>query len=173
MIYVQIDKCRFGTLLVFILFCTGTAADLCKAGEASEKATPTGELKLEGQHIERLVLRRNDGHTETLSNPGETIKLPAGEYLLQDVRLKGGYIRNRITTVERITIRAGQQEFLKGGAPLVPTIKVQREGRILVMNYELRGAGGETYTGGDRSKPPTFAVYKNQKKIASGKFEFG
>jgi len=87
--------------------------------------------------------------------------------------LKGGYTRNRITTSERITIRAGRQEVLKIGAPLVPTIKAQRQGRILRLSFELLGVGGEAYTTGDRSTPPTFTVYKGQREIASGEFEFG
>jgi hypothetical protein len=132
-----------------------------------------GELKLEGKDVERLVLRRNDGHTEIPTNPGQIIRLPAGEYLLQDVRLKGAYTRSRSAVNERITIRAGQQELVKVGAPLVPTIKVQRQGRILRLSYDLLGVGGESYTGGDRSTPPTFTVYKGDKQITSGQFEFG
>jgi hypothetical protein len=63
--------------------------------------------------------------------------------------------------------------MLKVGAPLKQTVRVQRQGGILVLNYELLGVGGEKYTGPDRSKPPTFTVYKGDKEIASDKFEFG
>ena len=158
-----------GSFIAILLFLAiGTCP--CKA---QDESTVLGELKLEGKHIERLVLRRNDGHAETFNNPEETIRLPAGEYLLQEVRLKGAYIRNRLGGGERIMVRQGQQEVLKVGAPLIPTLSVQRQGRILVMSYELLGAGSEAYTGGDRSKPPTFAVYKGQKEVASGQFEFG
>jgi len=41
------------------------------------------------------------------------------------------------------------------------------------MNYELLGVGGEQYTGGNRSEPPTFTVYRGDKEVASDKFEFG
>jgi hypothetical protein len=43
------------------------------------------------------------------------------------------------------------------------------------MAYQLVGAGGEAYqlANQDRSHPPEFAVFKGDKKIASGKFEFG
>jgi hypothetical protein len=173
MSYTQIDKRRFTDSLITVLLLLGTRACLCQAQEPSKPDSALGELRLEGKDVERLVLRRNDGHTETLKNPEETIRLPAGEYLLQDVRLKGAYIRSRSAGSERITIRAGQQEVLKVGAPLVPTLKVQRQGRILRLSYELLGVGGEAYTNGDRSKPPTFAVYRGQRKIASDKFEFG
>jgi hypothetical protein len=61
----------------------------------------------------------------------------------------------------------------KVGAPLKQTVKTQRQGRILVLNYELLGIGGEIYTDSNRNKPPTFTVYKGDKEIASDKFEFG
>lgn len=156
---------------VFLIL--GIRACLCQAQEPNKPASPMGELKLEGKFIEQLALQRNDGHTETFNNPEQTVQLPPGEYLLQEVRLRGGYTRSRSARNERITIKADQQEVLKVGAPLVPTIKVQRQNRLLRLSYDLLGAGGEAYSTGDRSKPPTFAVYKGQKQIASGKFQFG
>jgi hypothetical protein len=62
---------------------------------------------------------------------------------------------------------------LKLGAPLAQTVKVQRQGSVLVLNYELLGSGGEKYSGSNRSKPPTFTIYKGDKEIASDKFEYG
>jgi hypothetical protein len=41
------------------------------------------------------------------------------------------------------------------------------------MHYELLGIGGEQYTNGSRAEPPTFAVYRGDRKIASDNFEFG
>lgn len=170
----QTDKYRSAAILIFILCCIGAAVGLCNTGQTGAKDTPTGELKLEGQHIERLVvMRRSDGYSTTFRNPGQAIRLPAGEYQLHGVHLKGGYTRSRSAGNEQIAIRAGQQEIVRTGAPLVPTITVQRQGRILRLNYELRGVGGEAYTSGDRSRPPTFAVYRGQEKIDSGRFEFG
>ncbi len=173
MSYSQINECKCAPLVGFVLFCLGAAVGLCDAQETGEKDPPLGVLKLEGNHLEFIELRAKDGHVEQITRPEETIELPPGEYLLGEVRLKGGYTRQRLGDVGRITVDKGKEEILKVGAPLVPTIKVQREGRILRLSYELRGVGGETYTGGDRNKPPTFAIYKGQKQIASGKFEFG
>ena len=47
--------------------------------------------------------------------------------------------------------------------------------RLVSSGYRLIGAGDETYqlTDQNRSQPPEFAIYKDDKKIASGKFEFG
>jgi hypothetical protein len=166
---------RFAALLIFMLFCMEAAVDLCDARETGTKDSALGVLELEGKHVEQLVLRRRDGHTEGFTRPDETIQLPAGEYQLQEARLKGDYTCRSmgISGGSWVTVAVDKAAVFKVGAPLVPTLKLQRRGRILVMSYELHGAGGEAYTGGDRSKPPTFAVYKGQKKIASDKFEFG
>jgi len=143
---------------------------------AQEQDSALGELKLEGKYIERLVLQRKDGHTERFDQPDETIKLPMGEYRLQEVRLGGGYIFRSSRTPIRdwIMITEDKPAVLKVGAPLKHSVGIRRRGRILFLDYRLVGVGGEIYTGRmNRSKPPTFTVYKGDKEIASDKFEFG
>ena len=167
-------------ILLAITFTTafflGTGVCLCDAQEADRQGSALGELKLQGKYIERLVLRRKDGRTERFDRLAETIKLPAGEYQLQEAHLKGGYtcrIITRFSGSDWVRVAEDKPAVLKVGAPLEQTVKAKRQGRILVLDYELVGAGGEKYTGGDRSKPPTFTVYKGDKEIASGEFEFG
>ena len=173
--YALIGRCRCASLLVLLFFCMDAGINLCNAQETDVKSPPLGVLKLEGSSLDYIELFAKDGHAERITRPEETVKLPPGEYRLQEVRLRGGYTYyNRgIPRYTWTTVAADKPATLKVGAPLVPTLRVQRQGRILQLSYELRGSGGETYTGGDRSKPPTFAVYKGDKKIASGKFEFG
>jgi len=167
--YLQINKRGYARFLVFVLFCMGMAAGLCNAQDP-----PTGVLKLEGKHLDYIELLAKDGHTERITRPEETVELPPGEYRLQQARLKGGYTYSRrVSGYDWVTVAADKPATLKVGGPLVPTLKVQRQGRILRLSYELRGVGGEAYTGGDRSKPPTFAVYKGQKEVASDKLEYG
>ncbi|UCC99149.1 MAG: hypothetical protein JSW66_04535 [Phycisphaerales bacterium] len=175
MIHAQINKCRFIAWFVFVLFCMGGVVGLCNATETSVQNPSTGVLKLEGTDLDYLVLHRKDGHTERITPPGQIIELPPGEYRFEQVRLKGNYTCLNMggARSDWVTVAADKPATLKVGGPLVPTIKVQRQGRILQLSYDLRGVGGETYMGGDRSKPPTFAVYRGQKKIASGKFEYG
>jgi len=133
-----------------------------------------GELKLEGKHIQQLVLQSRDGKRERFDKPGESITLPAGKYRLQEVHLEGGYVsRIRIVPDDWVTADKDKPAVLKVGAPLKQTVKAQRQGSVLVLNYELLGIGGEIYTDRDTSKPPTFTVYKGDKEIASDKFEFG
>ncbi len=176
MMFARTAKFRFVSLFITILLFLGTGVCLCDAQEAPEQNSALGELKLQGKYIERLVLRRKDGRTERFDRPAETIKLPAGEYRLQEAHLKGGYtcsIITRFSGNDWVRVAEDKPAVLKIGAPLEQTVKAKRQGKILVLDYELVGAGGEKYTGGDRSKPPTFTVYKGNKEIASGEFEFG
>ena len=145
-------------------------------GSRQDQNSAVGELKLEGKHIERLVLSQKDGGTKKFDKPGETIKLPVGEYRLQEVRLQGGYscrIMTPISDANWVTIAEDKPAVLKVGAPLKQTVEVRRQGSLLLLNYKLLGAGGEAYTSDNRSDPPGFSVYKGDKKIASGKFEYG
>jgi hypothetical protein len=140
---------------------------------AQEQRQALGELRIEGKHIERLVLCRKDGRTEQFNEPNETIKLATGEYRLQDVRLKDGFIySNRNPAYNWVAVIGGEQAVLKVGAPLKQTVSIERQGPVLELKYNLVGVGGETYAV-TRSKHPTFAVFKGEKKVAGGKFEFG
>lgn len=173
--FAQTTKFRFVSLFITTLFFWGIEVCFCEAQETGRQNSAFGELKLQGKHIERLVLRRKDGRTERFDQPAETIKLQVGEYRLLETHLKGGYIcrSSRTPTGDWVTAAEDKPAMLKVGAPLKPTVKTQRQGRILVLNYELRGLGGEIYTSSERNKPSTFTVYKGDKEIASDKFEFG
>jgi hypothetical protein len=147
-----------------------------KASKEAGQTSAQGELKLEGKYIKQLTLeRREDRNRVDFDQPGEIIKLAAGQYLLREVHLEGGYdcyiyqTRNE----DWITVDANKPGTLKAGAPLKQMVKAERQGRTLTLNYELLGIGGETYASPDRSKPPTFTVYQGDKKIASGTFEYG
>ncbi len=140
-------------------------------GTAQEQAS--GELKIEGEHIVSLVLRSlDDWHTESFEPPFEIRKIPVGKYRLQNIRLKGGYYcgtKNDIT----VSVAKNETAVFKIGAPLKHTIKVKRQGRALVLTYKLLGRAGEDYSVPVSDKHPGFTVFKKDKEIASGKFEYG
>jgi hypothetical protein len=175
MMFAQTNKCRFASSLITILLFWGIEVCLCQAQEADRQGSALGELRFEGKYIEGLVLRRKDGSTERFDQPDETIRLPAGEYRLLETHLKGGYTcrSSRTPAGDWVTIAEDNAAVLKVGAPLKQTVRARRRGRILVLNHELLGVGGEIYAGSDRTKPPTFTVYKGDKEIASDKFELG
>jgi len=74
-----------------------------------------------------------------------------------------------------ITVDEKKPVVLAAGGPLTNSVSISRHGKDLRLNYQLLGAGGEAYQLArvDRSQPPEFAVYKGDKKIASGKFAYG
>ena len=175
MIFAQSTKFRLVNLLIIIPILWITGVCLCQAQDTNKQDSATGELKLKGKSIVRLILRREDNNErEEFRRPEQIIKLPTGEYCVQEVHLVDGYTsRSSNTTVDWVTIAEDKPAVLKLGAPLTQTVKVQRQGSVLVLNYELLGGGGEKYTSSDRSKSPTFTIYKGDKEIASDKFEFG
>ena len=132
------------------------------------------ELKLEGKNIEQLILQSGD-QKQTYNQPGKSIMLEPGTYQVFHLQLKGGFTYNpygNTTRLGSIQIKPGEPVILKAGGPLEQHIKVQRKGQLLTMDYQLIGAAGESYRN-DRRHPPIFKIYKADKEIASGKFQFG
>ena len=172
--FAQTATFRFIFLFITVLFVMGTENCLCEGQEAGKQDSALGELKLEGEHVERLVLRRKDGRTERFEQPADTIELPEGQYQLLESRLKGDYAcfqgGPKVAWVE---VAKDKPAILKVGAPLKQTLDVKRRGKALVLDYKLLGLGCEIYTCPDRTKPPTFAIYKGDKEIASGNFQYG
>ncbi len=171
MALVQNPKSRLVSLFlsILVLFNTG----IC-ISEVQEEDPATGELKLEGKHIQKLVFRYKGRKTETFDNPGEIIKLPVGEYQLREVHLEGGYVsRFGIVDGRWKMVDKDKPNVLKVGAPLKQSVRVQRRKNLLILRYELLGVGGHNYVQAQRGTPPQFAIYCGDKKIASGKFEFG
>ncbi len=170
MMFAHTTKVKLVGSFIAILLFLAIETCLCKAQEANKQDSATGELKLEGKYIERLVLKQMNGPIKSIDHPAETTKLPTGKYLLQEVHLIDGYSCRKN---QWVIIANDKPAVLKYGAPLKQTVKIKRQGSVLVLNYELLGQGGENYTSSNRSKPPTFTIYKGDKEIASDKFEFG
>jgi len=132
------------------------------------------ELKLEDGNIEILILQSGD-QKQTFDRPGKSIMLEPGTYQVFHLQLKGGFIYNPYGDTTRlgpIQVGPGEPAILKAGGPLEQRITVQRKGQLLTMEYHLIGAAGESYRN-DRRYPPTFAIFKGDKEITSGKFQFG
>jgi len=144
-----------------------------------EQPAELAELKLSGDFIQRVHLR--DGPClVVLDAPAETVRVPVGRYGDHQVRLgKGDAVahpeRSDRDVRKPLVVAKEKPAALTAGGPLTNSVTVTRRGKHLVFNYRLLGAGGEPYQLGttDYSKPPRFAVYQGDKKIASGKFEFG
>lgn len=171
MIFAQSGKFKLVNLLIVITLLWTTAECPCHAQDST-----MGEIKLEGESINRLILRREDNNErEEFRRPRQIIKLPIGKYRVEEIHLEGGYIYYGYREPNRhpVSVTPDEPATLKIGAPLKQILKINRRGRNLVMNYELLGVGGEKYTSGNSGEPLIFTVYRGDKEIASDKFEFG
>ena len=162
---------------VFCIICLSVAAMPVFAQTEADKKIE-GRLKIVGKGIEHLILVGKNNKRHEFDTPGEVLSLPPGKYHTEQVRLKGGFSCNTYSraSTDSFKIDPNSTTELKMGAPLTQTITVNRKGKILQLGYGLHGIGGEEYTeytSANRSKPPKFAVYKGDKKVGGGKFEFG
>jgi len=133
-----------------------------------------GQLKIVGEHVETIVLVDGKGRKLPFSGAdmGNPLELAIGSYKVQEIRLEGGYQCMIWSDFGQVYVRRpGETVELKVGAPLTQSITVAREGKMFRLRYELKGVGGEAYTMTDH--PPGFAVYKGDRKVGGGTFEFG
>ena len=115
-----------------------------------------------------------------IDKPEAVVKVPLGSYRSSKVCLRKGdaeaYLdrRTQFSAAGRITVNNTKPAVLTAGGPLTNSVTVSRQGRKLSLNYQLVGAGGAyQLVNQDRLHAPEFTVYQGDKKVASGKFEFG
>ena len=111
--------------------------------------------------------------TERINDPNGIIELPIGEYFLLESHLEGGYICLGNMADIRVTVTENEPAVLKVGMPLKQILEVNRQGRMLELNYKLVGLAGESYIDNQRNEAPGFTIHKGNKIIDSGKFEYG
>ena len=144
----------------------------------AEQTPKLGELKIAGAYVQRATLERGP-YVVILDKPGATVQVPVGRYSVAKVSLKKGgaeaYLDGRTqSALGHITVNEKRPAELTAGGPLTNSVTVSRRGTSLVLNYHLVGMGGSYQLGNlDRSHPPEFTIYQGDRKIASGKFEFG
>jgi hypothetical protein len=156
---------------------TGTGDRAGIALTFTEQSPALGELRLTGQFIDRLGLESASGLV-LLDRPDPQVKVPVGRYTATQVLLRAGEVgavRNSRYGNNGVTVSEDAAVTLAVGGPLTNSVAVNRRGRTLVFSYQLVGAGNEVYnlTRAGPRQPPEFAVFEGDRKIASGKFEFG
>lgn len=160
-----------------LFFCAVIIASYVTLGNQSDSQTEHPgkyELKIIGENIEQLILQSDD-QKQTFDKPGKSIMLGPGTYQISQLQLKNRFMYypyGDTTQLEPIQIGLGEPAILKVGGPLEQHITVHRKGQILSMDYRLIGIAGEWYRNDSRYRP-TFTIYKGDKEIASGKFQFG
>lgn len=159
------------TLRRMVLLCL--VGFLAYGGRTVRAGLPaTGELQIAGGAVERLVLLDDADRERHFDQPARTILLPEGTYRLYEVTLRGGYVCRPHPTPDARSIRieSGRSAVLTLGAPLRQTVHIERRGTLMVLSYELLGRAGERYAVREGSAPPTVAILKGNRQIASGSF---
>ena len=165
-------------VLTFLILLICLSFNFCPAQiepPTPEKEQISGEIIIEGNFIQRLVLVNQNNKRETFNSPGERIHLPTGEYRLLEVILTNNYSGHFYPAggYDWFMVTPDKPTRIKVGGPLKQKIYVNRRGRILMLSYQLVGIGNGTYVSANRDKPPRFTVYKVEKEIISGSFEYG
>jgi len=144
-----------------------------------EQTVALGELKIAGQYIQRLMLPGGP-YLVILDRPGDTVQIPVGSYNQPNLLLAHGGATafcnsGQWQTGKRVSVDGKAPAILAAGGPLRNSVAASRHGRDLRLDYRLLGAGDATYelAAANRSEPPEVAIYKGDKKVASGKFAFG
>lgn len=170
-------KLRLSGFVVWNVLCAVIMTSSVALGSQTDSQSEqpiTYELKLEGENIERLILQSGN-QKQTFDQPGKSIMLEPGTYQISQLQLKSGFMHYPYSDTTRlgpIQVGPGEPAIFKAGGPLEQRITVQRKGQLLTMDYRLIGIAGEWYRN-DRRYSPTFTIYKGDKEIASGKFQFG
>ncbi len=161
-------KCRFVAWIAMFA---------CLSAVTAAETQNLASLNIEGQGIKQLILKDQDGRTRTFESPGPMVTLPPGNYTVHTIRLEGDHYAqsHRLPAELQVIADPNAPATLKIGAPLRQVVKVERQGPVMALSYELVGQGGEPYAI-SRNRPeqrPAFTVYKGDRKVASGDFEFG
>jgi len=140
----------------------------------TETERPMGRLNIEGKLIKYLAAEA-DSLTAVFESPEKTISIPAGNYHIRRLFLDGGQAGLfQARTITSLNIKEGEISELKAGAPLNHSVNLSRTGNVFKLNYELLDAGGESYNSLRRPDlPPILTIYKGDKKIGGGRFEYG
>jgi hypothetical protein len=145
----------------------------------TEQPVALGELKITGSYIERLVFSGGE-YLVVLDQPEPTVKIPNGSYAQPRVLIAQGGTKalskaSSAPVGGRIVVNGQAPATLAVGGPLTNTVAASRRGSELLLDYQLVGVGGTVYQlqPEDRSHPPEFTIFKGDRKLASGKFEFG
>jgi hypothetical protein len=172
-------KVFFGNRAYQLQITNEEQGDGVKVGLQFTEQTPRlGEMKVAGTFVQRATLERGP-YLVVVDQPLATVKVPVGRYSGAKVCLKRGdveaYLDGRTqVAMGQITVNEKTPAVLMAGGPLTNSASVSRQGRNLSLNYQLVGVGGVyKLASQDRSHPPEFTVYQGDKKVASGKFEFG
>ena len=162
-----------------VAFCTAFAVHLVAETTArADSKEVLCELTIHGDSIRQLTLIEKHGTGQAFESPGETVKLPAGEYRVEAVAIEGGYELSPLESFRQKWFHVTEKgpNELTVGAPLYPTVTTRRHGGFIQMDYDVVDGEGRSYQREFTEKmppAPTFTVFRDGEEIGSGSFEYG
>ena len=161
--------------IIGLLFLSAAARPASGQDTASVPTDATlCQLVIQGSAIQRLELLEKTGRVVEIDQPAGVVSLPAGEYRIREVRLRGGYYGRASSARDRwFKLTPDQPTELDVGAPLQLRVSTGRRGRSVTMDYKLTDAAGCRYYDGEARALPKFTVFQNGQEIGSGSFEYG
>ncbi len=135
---------------------------------------PLGEVRIQGKHIRELVLTGSNVPVCIAFTPGDRLRLPAGMYSVNSVRLEGGWELGYPRDGNAYRVTPEKPVTLPVGGPLRQRITAERHVNRLDLSLAVTGAGGLPYSReGQFDAPPQFAVYRGDTQVHTGTFEYG
>jgi hypothetical protein len=144
----------------------------------AELQVPLGKVKIEGKFVKCLVVH-NDTTLVVLDSPVGESAVPLGKFNYEHLVIEGDNSEKfKVTNFQGnngFSVNSDEPTMLKAGGSLINSVSVQRNGSVLTLGYKLVDASGNEYGAldGRRDNPPTFVVYKGDKQVGSGTFEYG
>lgn len=144
----------------------------------AELQVPLGKVKIEGKFVKCLVVH-NDTTLVVLDSPVGESAFPLGKFYYEHLVIEGENSEKfKVTNFHGnngFSVNADEATMLKAGGALINSVSVQRNGSLLTLGYKLVDANGNEYGSldGRRDNPPGFVVYKGDKQVGSGTFEYG
>jgi hypothetical protein len=124
-------------------------------------------------NLDRVTLRATNGHLALLTGPWKGLRLPQGQYTVESVLLRQGTTEAYRLLYPPTLVNQTSRELALGG-PLTNSVAILHWGRTLRLNYDLRGADGQSYRLMTPSpQPPTFEVRKGDRQLITGSFQYG
>ncbi len=136
----------------------------------------SGTLRLAGGHLRRLVLHHNH-QVAILSDPPVELTLPAGHWQVADVQAGPGgkgslYVPEQMHEF-KTNIPVGGVGELNLGGKLTNSVTVERRGTDLSINYQLVDSDDHAWRPIRREGTPQAEIWKGEKLLAQGNFEYG
>lgn len=170
-----------GSCVVLLLAVAGVPPAFAAGArsESEQSAGRTGELRLGGAHVRRLVLEgEHVSRPIVVESPGETVRLPEGRYCCEQVILAGPAGTPQFLSYlpgghRWIPIREDEPAVLDVGGPLQTKLRARKQGGTLLLTFELANTSGQTFQPVKPASNPRFEVCQGGRQIASGRFEYG